>query len=159
MRKKRRLISKEKRIRYRFILVSLLMVNLLFIGVWYWNAIDRRVPDRIFLFQNQKAQIDFDVPMEGSCREAKEVIAITNGGRARDKKQSFEMDQTVQIKASTLGSYTAEIKLFGIFHYKYIHFDVIEQARVMPSGRAVGLYIRNYGTGNLCCGRKRWFFL
>lgn len=145
MRKKRRLISKEKRIRYRFILVSLLMVNLLFIGVWYWNAIDRRIPDRIFLFQNQKAQIDFDVPMEGSCREAKEVIAITNGGRARDKKQSFEMDQTVQIKASTLGSYTAEIKLFGIFHYKYIHFDVIEQARVMPSGRAVGLYIRSDG--------------
>ncbi len=145
IRKQKSAMSRKSRLQYRFVLFSLLFLNLLAIGAWYWKKMDSRVPDRIYLFQNQKAQIDFHAPLEGNCKEAEEVIAITNGGKVCEKRQSFELDQTVQIKASALGSYTAELKWFGLFHYKYIHFDVIEKASVMPSGKAVGLYIRSDG--------------
>ena len=84
------------------------------IGAWYWKKMDSKVPGHIYLFQNQDAQMDFGVPLEGSCEEAEDVIAITNGNTTQEGSQLFELDRPVRIKASTLGSYQAELKLFGI---------------------------------------------
>ena len=137
--------TKQSKRNYRFLLVVLVVLNLGVIGAWYFQKMDSKVPDHIYLFQNQKAQMDFNVPLEGVCKETKDVIAITNGGKVQGKLQSFGLDKTVSVTASALGSYQAELKLFGIFHYKYIHFDVIEEAKVMPSGKAVGLYIQSDG--------------
>ncbi|RKI30878.1 SpoIVB peptidase [bacterium 1xD8-6] len=130
---------------YRLCLILLVIFNLGAVGAWYWQHMDSKVPDHIYLFQNQNVEIDFSVPLEGHCQETKDVIAITNGGKAQEREQSFGLDRPVSVMASSLGSYQAELKLFGIFHYKYIHFDVIEEAKVMPSGKAVGLYIQSDG--------------
>ncbi len=135
----------KRRIRYRVCLILLLLLNLGMIGMWYLKRMDSKVPNHIYLFQNQDVQIDFSVPLEGNCKEAQDVIAISNGNAIKGQGQSFALDQTVKVHASALGSYRAELKLFGIFHYKYIHFDVIEEAKVMPSGKAVGLYIQSDG--------------
>lgn len=137
--------TKKAKRRYRFALFLLVVLNLGAIGAWYLKKMDSKVPDHMYLFQNQNAQIDFNVPLEGSCMETKDVIAITNGGTTQGEIQSFGLDKPVSVTASALGSYQAELKLFGIFHYKYIHFDVIEEAKVMPSGKAVGLYIQSNG--------------
>ncbi len=138
-------MTKKERIKYRACLFLLLILNIGMIGAWYWKKMDSKVPGHIYLFQNQDAQMDLGVPLEGSCEEAEDVIAITNGKSTQEGSQLFELDRPVRIKASTLGSYQAELKLFGIFHYKYIQFDVIEKAKVMPSGKAVGLYIQSDG--------------
>ena len=138
-------LTKKERLKYRACLLILLILNIGMIGAWYWKKMDSKVPGHIYLFQNQDAQMDFGVPLEGSCEEAEDVIAITNGNTTQEGSQLFELDRPVRIKASTLGSYQAELKLFGIFHYKYIQFDVIEEAKVMPSGKAVGLYIQSDG--------------
>lgn len=138
-------LTRKERLKYRACLILLLVLNMGIIGAWYWKKMDSKVPGHIYLFQNQDAQIDFGVPLEGSCNEAENVIAITNGNTAQGSRQYFGLDRPVRVRASTLGSYQAELKLFGIFHYKYIQFDVIEEAKVMPSGRAVGLYIQSDG--------------
>lgn len=138
-------LTKRERFKYRTCLILLLILNLGIIGAWYWKKMDSKVPGHIYLFQNQDAQMDFGVPLEGSCDVAQDVIAITNGKKTQGSSQYFGLDRPVRVRASTLGSYQAELKLFGIFHYKYIQFDVIEKAKVMPSGRAVGLYIQSDG--------------
>jgi len=138
-------LTKKERFKYRAYLLVLLVLNIGMIGAWYWKKMDSKVPGHIYLFRNQDAQMDFGVPLEGSCEEAEDVIAITNGKTTQEGSRVFELDRPVRIKASTLGSYQAELKLFGIFHYKYIQFDVIEKAKVMPSGKAVGLYIQSDG--------------
>lgn len=136
--------KKEKR-RYRFILLVLLFFAIGVLGICYFKNIDSKIPDHIYLFQNQNAEMNFRVPLEGNCQETKDVIAITNVGKIQEGNQSFGLNKPFRVMASKLGSYRAELKLFGIFHYKYIHFDVIEEANVMPSGKAVGLYIRSNG--------------
>jgi stage IV sporulation protein B len=138
-------LTRKERFKYRACLVLLLVLNVGIIGAWYWKKMDERVPGHIYLFQNQDAQMDFGVPLEGNCKEAEDVIAITNGKPIQGSRQYFGLDRPVRVRASALGSYQAELKLFGIFHYKYIQFDVIEKAKVMPSGRAVGLYIQSDG--------------
>lgn len=138
-------LTKKERFRYRACLVLLFVLNLGLIGVWCWKGMDSKIPSHIYLYQNQDVQIDFGVPLQGNCQETKDVIAITNGNTVQESTQSFGLNRPVRVKASALGSYQAELKLFGIFHYKYIHFDVIEEAKVMPSGKAVGLYIQSNG--------------
>ncbi len=138
-------MTKRQRRKLRAVISALLFVNVLLIGVWYWNAMDKKVPSHIYLFRNRGMQIDFSVPMVGSLREAQDVIAVQNSGGAGSGSGDFSLDRPLTVTASQIGSYRAEVKLFGLFHYKYIHFDVIDEAKVMPSGKAVGLYLQSDG--------------
>ncbi|MDD7404244.1 MAG: SpoIVB peptidase [Butyribacter sp.] len=155
----------QRRKRYRLFLCFLLLINIGVISAWYWKKMDDKVANHIYLYQNQQVDINWDVPLEGSLKEAQDVIAIRNAGSAEavvknanhagntinnansaeKMKQSFQLNHPVTVTASTLGSYQAELKLFGIIPYKSIQFDVIEEAKVMPSGRAVGLYLQSDG--------------
>lgn len=123
---------------YRLILLLLFLADLALIVLWYVKELDKKIPNHIYLFQNQETTLDLDAPVSCDLKEAKEVIKVVSG-----QKESFAAP--LAVKASTLGSYQAELKLFGVVHYKNIHFDVIEKEKVMPSGKAVGLYIRSKG--------------
>ena len=138
-------VNRRRRRKYRILLSFLLLINVGMILAWYWKEIEARVPNHIYLFQNQNVKIDLQVPATGSWVEAKDAIVITNGSRKNSGNRTFALDKPITFTASTLGSYQAELKWFGLFHYKYIHFDVIEEAKVMPSGRAVGLYVQSDG--------------
>lgn len=110
----------EKR-KYRLLLFFVLLVNTAVIGIWYWQKLEQKIPNHIYFFQNQverNAKIDFGM---------------------------FGVGEPQSVPVGTLGSYQAELRLFGLFHYKNIQFDVIEEEKVMPSGRAVGLYIQSDG--------------
>ena len=137
--------TKRDKTKIRLLLLLILGMNIIGIGVYYFQEIDRRVPSHIYLYRNQHVEIDLDVPVEGSCREAQDVISITNESGKTSQGHKFALSEPVSITANALGSYQAELKLFGLIHYKYIHFDVIEEAKVMPSGKSVGLYIQSDG--------------
>lgn len=51
---------------YRLCLILLVIFNLGAVGAWYWQHMDSKVPDHIYLFQNQNVEIDFSVPLEGA---------------------------------------------------------------------------------------------
>ena len=123
---------------YRLILFFLFLADLALIILWYVKELDEKIPNHIYLFQNQETTLDLDAPVSCDWEETKEVIKVVSG-----QKESFA--GPLAVKASALGSYQAELKLFGVVHYKNIHFDVIEKEKVMPSGKAVGLYIRAKG--------------
>lgn len=143
--KKRRVsFSKREKRKYRLLLMTLFCVNLCLAGVWYFKKVDSMVPSHMYLFCNQNASIEWNVPLQGTCDEAKEVFAIKNDGQKKENA-TFALDRPVSVKASAVGSYQAELKFFGILPYKKIQFDVIEKAKVMPSGEAVGLYIISDG--------------
>lgn len=136
--------TKNEKRKYRILLMTLFCVNLCIAGVWYFKKVDSMVPSHMYLFRNQNAEIEWNVPLEGTCKVAKEVLAIKNSGNKK-VNQTFALDRPVSVKASEVGSYQAELKFFGILPYKKIQFDVIEKAKVMPSGEAVGLYIISDG--------------
>lgn len=110
----------EKR-KYRLLLFFVLLMNTAVIGLWYWQKLEQKIPNHIYFFQNKEeksAEIDFNM---------------------------FGVGEPQSVPVSSLGSYQKELKLFGLIPYKNIQFDVIEQEKVMPSGRAVGLYIQSDG--------------
>ncbi len=128
---------------YRLALFLLLLVDFGLLFFWYVKELDKRIPNHIYLFRNQETMLDLDVPVSCSWKQTKEAIQVLSGQKG--KSPEISLKNPLAVKASALGTYQAELKLFGMVHYKNIHFDVIEKEKVMPSGKAVGLYIRSKG--------------
>ena len=139
------LISRELKRKYRVFLAIALCVNIFAAAAYYIWYIDRKVPDNIMLVENREESLEFNVPLEGEIDGAVDVISIKNTNSVHDGNIHFNLNQTVRMQANNTGSYKAKLKLFGLFHYKNIQIDVIKEQKVMPSGRAVGLYINSDG--------------
>ncbi|MFG6394205.1 MAG: SpoIVB peptidase [Lachnospiraceae bacterium] len=139
------LINRDLKKKYRAFLVAALCISIFVAVIYYIWYIDRKVPDSIMLIENREESLDFNVPLEGEIDGAVDVISIKNTGSTNDGNIHFNLNKTVRMQAKNTGSYKAKLKLFGLFHYKNIQIDVIKEQKVMPSGRAVGLYINSDG--------------
>ena len=139
------LINRDLKKKYRAFLVAALCISIFVAVIYYIWYIDRKVPDSIMLIENREESLDFNVPLEGEIDGAVDVISIKNTGSTNDGNIHFNLNKTVRMQAKNTGSYKAKLKLFGLFHYKNIQIDVIKELKVMPSGRAVGLYINSDG--------------
>ncbi len=139
------MVSKNFKKRYRAFLVLALCVNVLAAVAYYIWYIDRKVPDNIMLVENREESLEFNVPLEGEIDGAVDAISVKNTNNDGDGNIHFNLGRTVRMQAKNTGSYRAKLKLFGLFHYKNIQIDVIKEQKVMPSGRAVGLYINSDG--------------
>ncbi|MCI8748937.1 MAG: SpoIVB peptidase [Lachnospiraceae bacterium] len=139
------IISRDFKKKYRVFLALILCVNVFAAVVYYIWYIDKKVPDNIMLVENREESLEFNVPLEGEIDGAVDAISVKNTSSTNDGSIHFNLNQTVRMQASNTGSYKARLKLFGLFHYKNIQIDVIKEQKVMPSGRAVGLYINSDG--------------
>lgn len=139
------LTRRDLRRKYRIFLAIALCVNIFAAAAYYIWYIDRKVPDNIMLVENREESLEFNVPLEGEIDGAVDAISIKNTNSVHDGNIHFNLNQTVRMQANNTGSYKAKLKLFGLFHYKNIQIDVIKEQKVMPSGRAVGLYINSDG--------------
>ena len=138
-------LSDNQKIVYKRVLVSALFLNI-FVAVYFylWN-IDSSIPDNILLIENREEKFDFGVPLEGKIKTSVDAISVINAAKNNNKNIHFNLNDPVVVQGSVEGSYKAELKLFGLFHYKDVNFNVIKEQKVMPSGRAVGLYVNSSG--------------
>lgn len=147
--------QKQKRI-YRFCLLgALITVLMMAVVCWYW-WMERLVPNEILLFENRTEQLNFEVPfMELTMKGEDSRTVQVSASRVKKKNGDiqFSMADPVSFMTGDTGSVQAEVKLFGWLHCKNIRFDVMEEARVMPVGNAVGLYIHADGVMVLGTGK------
>lgn len=117
--------TKARKRKYRFALLVLIAFNIGVIFAWCWNRMEEKIPNHLYLFKDDREEMDLDVP----------VIDYSTNPKKKLQKSSDKIES----------SYEAELKLFGFIPYKKIDVDVIEEEKVMPLGKAVGLYIQSDG--------------
>ncbi len=151
-------MSKLQKLYYRiWLCIALLFVLATLVFVIY-RRLEMQIPDEILLYRDQVEKLDFSLPFgQASVRqqEGEELlpVSVNNSEPADQSEIHFSMGEPVTIKAEKAGSFRAQVKLFGWLNYKYITFDVMEEARVLPVGQAVGLYVRAQGLMVLGTGR------
>ena len=101
---------KQKK-RYRILLGTLLAVDLCIATVWYYKKVDGMIPDHMYLFEDQTAKLNWNVPLSMKYSDAREVLAIQNEHAVKDR-ETFAWNRSVTVKAETVGSCQAELKLF-----------------------------------------------
>lgn len=101
--------------------------------IWY---LDRKIPTDINIVANSEQSFDFNLPVKCENTSNTCIKVMSNPGT----------EGMMRVTAGkSYGSCKAELKLFGIIHYKNIKFNVVKEQKLMPSGRAVGIYVNARG--------------
>lgn len=132
---------------YRAFLIVLLLFTVAGGLAYYLYYIEQNVPDRILLTLDEGEKLDFGLPVEceGIDGEVVDAIQVSDSSKVDAGKIHFSLSRPVTVKAVNEGSYRTKLKLFGLFNYKDLEFKVVKGQKVMPSGKAVGLYINADG--------------
>ena len=121
---------------YQFILIGLLLLDIVVSILYYVWYLDRKIPANINIIENTEESFDFSLPVK--CNDvASDTIKVFNNSQHGGKVKVVAGEST--------GSCKAELKLFGIFHYRNIKFNVVKKQKLIPSGRAAGIYVNAKG--------------
>lgn len=153
-------MTEQQERKYRFFLWLLLLAGvaaLLFtIYFSYWN----KIPSQIRIRAGVEQEFDFRVPVSGeiyrSDAEAAPVASVTDVDEedeayllAREDRRtdSIHVDfaRTVKLKANAIDNYQMDLKLFGVFPYKNVDIEVIQDKMLIPSGIPIGIYVKTDG--------------
>lgn len=122
----------------------------------YWN----RIPSQIRIRAGVEQEFDFRVPVSGeiyrSSEEAAPVSSVTDVdekdesyllAREDNRTDSIHVDfaRTVKLKANAIDNYQMNLKLFGVFPYKNVDIEVIQDKMLIPSGIPIGIYVKTDG--------------
>lgn len=153
-------MTEQQERKYRgFLWILLLagMTALLFTVYFsYWD----KIPSQIRIRAGVEQEFDFRVPVSGeiyrNAEEAAQVASVTDVD-ARDeayllageekKAESIHVDftHTVKLKANEIDTYQMDLKLFGVFPYKNVDIEVIQDKMLIPSGIPIGIYVKTDG--------------
>lgn len=139
------ILQMQQRKRYRRALIAALFISLLGMAALYLWQINRQLPKNIILYQNRMERIDLNLPLMGEISSEGGNIAVNGKTEKKAAAVSFSLDQQLSLKANQVGSYQADLKLFGVIPYRKLELNVVKEQKVMPAGNAVGIYLESKG--------------
>lgn len=143
---------RSKRI-YRRVLVCLFITNILFLCYFFYNYIEKHIPDEIKILVGKQESFDFNMPLEGNIKaEDLDVISV-NDLSVPSSQINIDMNKPFTLESSRTGEYHISLKLFGVFKLKNISLDVIEATKLVPCGNPIGIYVETDGILVLGSGR------
>ena len=117
--------------KFRGFFLLLLAADLFVLGIALVRYMDASVPDRLFAFVGEKA--DIKLPFWCRTEESREVLKVTN------EEDGFSL------VSGESGSYEVPVKLFGVIPMKQVNIRVIQRMEVAPSGEPIGIYVATNG--------------
>lgn len=134
------------KVKYRKILIGILIAVNLFSGIYYIEYLRDRIPDNLYVEPYKEDNIDLNVPFVGTidvyCNEEEITAASVN------------LMNSIAMTGSGEQTYTASVRLFGIFEIKKIEVHVEEQQDIIAYGMPIGIHLETKGvlvvdTGNI----------
>lgn len=126
--------------KYRLFFFLLLCVSVTLISVFSVNYIDKKIPNKINIFKNEVKTIDFNLPLTGEI--------------SSNSVTSINFNNPISFHAGDIGEYSLNVKLFGLFNFKTVTINVVEEQQLIPCGFPIGIYMKTEGllvvnTGNV----------
>ncbi len=136
-------VLKRKQRRWGFFLLAGVL-GALFFYVSYWMKIN--IPSEIRLLVGEEEQFNFSLPMEVSFVDETAIGVLQVNQKPLSKEEiDIDLSERFSVSCETLGEYSAQLKLFGIFPLKEISVEIIEEPEVIPGGSVIGLQIQTNG--------------
>ena len=125
----------------RFLRMMLCIAMVTLFTVWLlliWFS----VPKKLHIQAGETQQIDFKIPCTGEVtQEVSAMSALT------DTRQvlSVDLGQPVVFHGNEVEEYRLHVKLFGIIPFKTSEVSVIQNTKLMPVGKPIGIYVKTIG--------------
>lgn len=142
---------------YRRILIVVLLFNIVSIACLAIYHIEKNIPNEIKILVGTEESFDFNMPLEGKIEmEDMDVLSVNASGKnlkVPSNQIKIDLNRPFTLESSQTGSYTINLKLFGIFDFKKISLDVIDTVELIPCGTPIGIYVETDGILVLGNGR------
>lgn len=136
----------EKR-NYRRVLQIFLFSGIL-AEVFLWIfSIWQKVPADICIRAYQKQEINLHIPATAEVtRKSNAVTAASQSVLAEDQeKLSVNLHENVTFYGEQEDSYQLQVRLFGVIPFKTANVSVIQDMRLKPVGKPIGIYVKTKG--------------
>ncbi|MDF2472436.1 MAG: hypothetical protein K0R21_218 [Anaerocolumna sp.] len=130
---------------YRKVLMLLFFINLIVILVFSYMQMSRSIPDNIRIMVGENQDFNFNLPIEADLTVDDVDVISVNNKNVSSNQIKLNFNKPFTIKASELGSYTINLKLFGLINFKQIELGIIDSMELMPSGSPIGIYVETDG--------------
>lgn len=136
--------TQQKKLKnYRRFLIVVLLLQISGIAGYYLYHMANSVPGKIILYKDRQELLNLELPFLGNLSsEDAQAVSIQNDTK---NSRDFNLDKPLQVTGNDVGSYKADLKLFGVIPCGSLKIDVIPETKVMPSGDAVGIYLESDG--------------
>ncbi|WP_343209837.1 SpoIVB peptidase [Anaerolentibacter hominis] len=136
---------------YRIILIGCLAATLVLLGYYGIQAMNNQVPDHMNIMVGETEYLSSALPIE---MEPEDESIAANFSTAPQVQEGQLNKTQVAMHATETGSFTMKVKLFGIFPWKSVQVDVINNnIALTPSGLPVGISMETDGLLVLGTGR------
>lgn len=134
---------------YRMSLVALLALDLFVIGWLTVQLISDQIPNTMWTYVGKEETLFSNLPAEATAKSTK-VSSDVAGDEAEQKETVEALNLTggsggATLKSQSLGNYSVDVKLFGIFPLKTVEVKVVDPMRLAPSGEPIGIYVETNG--------------
>ncbi len=130
---------------YRTCLIVAFIISFITLICTFYVFVDKQVPNNINLFINDEAEFDFALPIKAEVEDDVSVVSVSQNNIINSDQTNFDLNEPFVLESNKLGECKVDLKLFGIFDYKTITVNVIDEISVIPSGAPVGVYIESDG--------------
>lgn len=111
---------------YRRCLIALLVIGIIFTGVFTYHTIDKSIPDEINVFSINELSIKSPIPISYQIDEDNMEVSAKTGQDTKTK-------------------YVIKTKLFGFIPSKKVEVNVIKERQIIPCGKQIGIYLHTNG--------------
>ena len=143
---------RSKRI-YKRIMISLFILNIITVGVYFYYYIDKHIPDEIKIMVGVEEKFDFKMPLEANIDTGDIGVISVNDLRVPSNQIKIDLNRPFTLQSAQTGTYDISLKLFGLFNFKKISLDVIDTTELIPCGNPIGIYVETDGILVLGSGR------
>ncbi len=153
-------MTEQQERKYRGFLWMLLLAGITaLLFTIYFSYLDK-IPAQIRIRAGVEQEFDFRIPVSGeiyrTAEEAAPVASVTDvdeedeayllaGEEKRTDSIHVDFARTVKLKANEIDTYQMDLKLFGVFPYKNVDIEVIQDKMLIPSGIPIGIYVKTDG--------------
>lgn len=140
---------KRRRIYRRFLYLALAAGVASIVFLCYKNTYDK-IPANIKLKAGVEQTLDLKVPVNGEIVKVpqnQEALTVSGQDKSNIPQDAIYIDlsNAVTMKAEALDSYQMNLKLFGIFPFKQVNIEVIQDMMLTPVGTPIGIYVKTEG--------------
>lgn len=131
--------------KYRRTLIIIFFVNLVALCFLVYFGIKNKLPGEIKILVGQEENFNFGLPLNGEFEE--DNLSVSQGTKSNIPAGALSIDfnRPFSLFSSKTGSYTVDLKLFGLIHLQKLSVNVIESMEVIPSGMPIGITVDTNG--------------
>lgn len=153
-------MTEQQERKYRGFLWMLLLAGISALLFTIYVSYLDKIPSQIRIRAGVEQEFDFRIPVSGeiyrTTEEAAPVASVTDVDEGDEayllaeeerRAESIHVDfaRTVKLKANEIDTYQMDLKLFGVFPYKNVDIEVIQDKMLIPSGIPIGIYVKTDG--------------